>query len=393
MKEKIALVVQRYGLEVNGGSEYSCRLYAEKLSEFYEVDVLTTKALDYMTWNNHYTRDVEVINHVCVRRFPTNQPRDVKAFNEYSAYIYGNANRTIFEEFEWMKKQGPVSYALLRYIKEHAGEYKVFIFFTYTYFTTYFGMQLVPDKSILIPTAHDEPPIYLSIYKPFFHLPRHILFLTEEEKEFVHRTFKNDYISSAVIGIGLDLPENYLSEEEIRDKFNIRDPYVIYVGRIDESKGCKELFDYFIRFKKDNPSNLKLVLMGKAVMDIPRHRDIINLGFVSEEEKYGGMANAICLVMPSKYESLSMVVLESLSLGRPVLVNEECEVLKGHCERSNAGLYFGTYVEFMVCISNMLKDEVFAEKMGKNGHHYINIKYVWDKVINRLVELIDRMDE
>jgi glycosyltransferase involved in cell wall biosynthesis len=388
MREKIAIVVQRYGLEVNGGSEYSCRLLSEKLSTYYDVEVLTTKALDYMTWENHYSQQEEIINGVKVKRFQTDNPRNVKEFNKKSELVLGESKHTVYDELEWMKLQGPVSFELLEYIKANKDKYKTFIFFTYTYFTTYFGLQLVPEKSVLVPTTHDEPHVYLSIYKPFFHLPRHFIFLTDEEKEFVHSFFKNDYIPYTVAGIGVDIPNSFLTEEDFRNQYNIRDPYIIYVGRIDESKGCKELFEYFIRYKEQYPSKLKLILMGKPVMDIPKHQDIISLGFVSEEEKAAGVTYSSCLIMPSLYESLSMVVLESLSLGTPVLVNEKCEVLKGHCEKGNAGLYFEDYNTFSKCLDFLLTNKKVSNSLAENGYHYVNDLFNWDTILDKYKHLI-----
>ncbi|MGG3284302.1 glycosyltransferase family 4 protein [Paenibacillus solani] len=392
MKKKIALVVQRYGLEVNGGSEYSCRLFAEQLKKKYDVDILTTKAIDYVTWDNHYSSDVEEINGVTVRRFGTDESRNIKSFNKQSEFVYYNGDKTVYDELEWMRLQGPVSFSLLRYINLNREEYEAFIFFTYTYFTTYFGLQLVPEKSILIPTAHDEPPIYLSIYTSLFHLPRYLFYLTVEEMEFVQNKFENQYIPSGVLGIGIDSHNfnSLLPLDKLFDTYNISSAYIVYVGRIDESKGCKEMFEYFIKYKKEKKSELKLVLVGKAVMDIPNHEDIINLGFVSDSEKFSIMKNAEVLVMPSKYESLSMVVLEAFYLNRPILVNAHSEVLKGHCIRSNGGLYYEAYDEFVQCL-NLLLNRDFQSKLGHNGHEYVEREYIWETVMKKLNTAIENI--
>lgn len=389
MKERIAIVVQRYGLEVNGGSEYHSRLIAEMLANYFEVDVLTTKAIDYMTWEDHYKNDTEIINGVNVKRFSVEYPRNIAEFNKFSGKVLNNSSINIYDEIEWVKKQGPVNFRLLQYINENHSKYKKFIFFTYSYFTTFYGLQMVPEKGILVPTAHNEPHIYFSIYKSLFHLPTHIMYNTQEEKEFVNNLFHNEYIKSDIVGIGVDIPNQHLTATEFREKKNLKDPYLLYIGRIDESKGCVELFNFFLRYKKEVNNNIKLVLMGKSVMPIPKSKDIISLGFVSEEEKYGGLLGADCLIMPSKYESLSMVVLESLYMNTPVLVNAHCEVLKGHCERGNSGLYYSNYEEFKLALNFMLDNPKVRAKMGEFGHNYVVKNYSLEHILNSFIKVIN----
>ncbi|SDW82448.1 glycosyltransferase family 4 protein [Paenibacillus sp. PDC88] len=390
MKKKIAFVVQRYGLEVNGGSELSCRLIAEKLSRIYDVEILTTKALDYTTWENHYQADVEQIHNLTVRRFKTDFPREMKKFNKVNEQVFTNADRNVYDELEWMKAQGPVSFDLINYIKSNHDQYDKVIFFTYLYFTAFWGVQQIPEKSILVPTAHDEPYIYFSIFKPLFHLPQSLIFLTEEEKDFVHKTFHNDHLHSVVAGVGVDVPNKEIDIQGFKEKFNIHEDYILYVGRIDESKGCKELFDYYLRYKKTVSKPPKLVLIGKSVIDIPNDPDIIPLGFVTDEEKFAAMKNAKVLMMPSKFESLSMVVLESLYYETPVIVNGHCDVLVGHCERGNAGLYYTDYSEFVYCLNMMLENDNLRKKMGLSGKEYVMKHFDWEIILGKFIECVNR---
>jgi len=208
------------------------------------------------------------------------------------------------------------------------------------------------------------------IFEDIFHMPKAFIFLTDEESQLVHNLFRNEYIRYDVLGTGVDLPSD-IDDMKFREKYFL-DDYIIYVGRIDEGKGCKDLFGYFIEYKKRNNNNLKLVLMGKAVMPVPKHKDIINLGFVSEEEKFNGMAGAKVLIMPSKFESLSMVILESMAINIPVIVNAKCEVLKGHCLKSNAGLYYEDYFEFEGIINYLFNHDDVYEQMKVNAKKYID---------------------
>ena len=390
MKKKILFVVQRYGLEVNGGAELHCRQLAERLKDEYGVSVLTTCAIDYVTWKNEYKEGIEYINGVKVIRKKVDFERNQKEFNKISAKL-NNEKDNINLGIEWQKSQGPHSSELIKYLKAHKDDYNVIIFLTYLYYTTYFGLQVAPEKSILIPTAHDEPPIYYSIFNETFNLPRAILYSTTTERDFVNKRFKNNYIESDIVGLGVDINEN-TQDIDLEKTFGIKDDFVIYVGRIDESKGCKEMFEYFLEYKKNYKNNLKLVLAGKNVMNIPKHKDILVLGFVSEDEKINLIKQAKLLVLPSKFESLSLSTLESMYLGTPVLLNGECKVLKEHAILSNGGLYYENKWEFIEALNYLIEDPKTSEKMGENGRKYVNKNYKWDVVIRKLQKGINELE-
>ncbi|MBE6853421.1 MAG: glycosyltransferase family 4 protein [Ruminococcus sp.] len=388
--KRIAFVNQRYGTEVNGGSEYYTRLMAERLADRYEVEVLTTRALDYVTWENYYENDTEIINGVLVRRFKTDKKRaaDFNAYNEKYLSCLAKTGGDTAKEKIWFEKQGPVSSEFMEYIRSNSDKYDVFIFVTYLYYLTVMGLPEVSGKAILIPTAHEEPYIHFRCYRDFFRLPSGFIFLTDEEKELVHGLFDNADISWDVMGTGVDVPAK-IDPESFKKRHGL-DRYIIYVGRIDEGKNCPLLFRYFSEYKKRTGDDLKLVLMGKPVCDIPESEDIISLGFVSEQEKFDGIAGAQMLVLPSRFESLSISVLEAMSLGVPVLVNGMCDVLKGHCIKSNGGLYYMNYFEFEGCLGYIRKNPRDLLAMGDNAEEYIEKNYRWDVITDRFSAFIEK---
>lgn len=386
-KKRIAFVNQRYGLEVNGGSEYYTREIAEHLKKEYEVEVLTTKAIDYITWKNEYVADVEEINGVTVRRFAVNKPRDMQEFGLVNQHLLGKSVHTEAEEQQWFDSQGPLCPELVSYISEHKDDYDVWVFVTYLYYLTVMALPNVAEKAILIPTAHDEPYIYFNRFKTIFTAPRAIIYLTDEEKKFVNQLFHNEKIKSAVCGVGIDVPKE-TSGYNFKKKYQLED-YIVYVGRIDEAKGCKELFQYFLEYKRKNPcSKIKLVLMGKAILDIPKHPDILSLGFVSEEEKFSGIAGSKVLILPSEFESLSISVLEAMALKIPVLVNGKSEVLKGHCLKSNGGLYYMNYDEFEGCLDYLQKRLGIYTQMKENAKEYVDKFFKWDVILDHFRDII-----
>ena len=389
MKNKILFVVQRYGLEVNGGSEAYCRQIAEKLSSIYDVSVLTTCAEDYVTWENKYQEGIEKINDITVIRKKVVEPRTQKKFSKATDIINFD-KENLLSGIEWQKAQGPYSLELLNYLSNHKEEYDVIIYMTYLYFTTYFGIQIAPEKSILIPTAHDEPPIYFGIFNSIFHLPRCILYLTNSEKNFVTKKFHNNYVNSDIVGVGIDI-EKDVENINLKDRFSIEDEYLIYLGRIDESKGCKNMTDYFLEYKAKYNNNLKLVLAGKTAMNIPVNNDILNLGFVNEIEKINLLKNAKALILPSEFESLSLSTLEAMYFGIPVLVNGKCDVLKDHAILSKAGLYYMNKLEFIESLAYIDENPEMMKKMGENGVLYVEKNYRWDVVIEKYKNAIEKV--
>lgn len=387
MKEKLLLVNQRYGLEVNGGSELLCRQLAELFAKDYEVEVVTTCALDYQKWENYYEPGVEEINGVTVRRFLVEEYRDQERFGAACAKVLGNPNHTMEEAKEWVRLQGPVCNKAIDYIVEHQDEYKAILFTTYLYYLSAVGLHKNIKNAYLMPTAHDEPPVYVKYYQDVFKNPVGMVYNTVEEKEFVEKQFGVGHLPSIITGAGVDLPDmNNLPD--VKEKFDL-DEYILYIGRIDEGKNCHILFDWFQRYKKENVNHVKLALAGKAVIPVPEDENIKALGFVSDEEKFALIKNCKALVLASEFESLSMVVLESMALKKPVLVNGKCAVLKGHCHKSNGGLYFTNYEEFAGTLNYLLMNPEICALMGENGLKYVEENYQWDVIIDKFYKLFN----
>jgi glycosyltransferase involved in cell wall biosynthesis len=387
---RIAFVIQRYGLEVAGGSEAHCRQVVERLAQHYEIEIITTCAKDYWTWENAYPAGTTQVNGITVHRFPTLRPRAAD-FSQFSARIFGQPH-TLQQEYQWLYDQGPVAPELLTYIAAHSHDYAVFIFFTYIYYTAALGLRLVPDRALLIPTAHDEPPIYFDLYKALFHSARGILFNTLEERAFVHSLFGNEYIPHEIVGVGVDVPENRAGDR-FRQKYGIDRPYLLYVGRIVSSKGCDELMDYFVRFKAQTATDLQLVLAGHPEMTIPDTADIRYLGYVSDEDKFDAMSGAVAVLSPGRYESLSMIALESWMVERPVICNAASPVVAGLCRRSNGGLYYQNQAEFGEIAQLLLRQPNLQQRLGQNGRRFVAETYAWDIVIEKYVRMIEMVQQ
>lgn len=390
--KRIAIINQRYGIEVNGGSEYYTRILAEKLNEIHDVTVLTTQAIDYKTWADYYKLDEENINGVKVKRFRVEKERNVREFSLINSIMLRMPMKIIQLEKKWLKEQGPYSLELLRYLEENQRKYDVIIFVTYLYYLTAVGMKIAPEKSILIPTAHEEPYIKFGLYKDVFEKPRGMVFLTEEEEKIV-KTYFSVKAESCVAGMGIEIPP-LLNGQETIEKYQLTYSYFVYVGRIDIAKGCDSLFRDFLEYKKISNKEIKLVVLGEAFMELPHDESIVFLGYVSENDKYAIIKHAMALIMPSLYESLSISVLEAMKLGTPAIVNGKCEVLKAHCVKSRSGAFYNNYSEF--CASLKKYEEIKEKELLNESEHakrYVENNFTWDGVLRKYNTIIEKVSE
>ena len=386
MKPKIAFVCQRYGPEVNGGSEQYCRQVAEALSDRYDVTVYTTCAMDYITWANSYVAGESEIQGVKVQRYPVEKTRNRVVSALVARLIRMTRWNTLRATWKWIDLQGPYCPELIEALRREGTRYQAILFMTYLYYPTARGMELGLPHSILIPTVHDEPPARFRCYDQVFENAKGIVWNSPEEREYGYSRFPSIRTTKSVMaGIGIQKPAGPLPElpENLRGK-----RYLVYAGRIAESKGCDEMLSFFRKYKQTHPGELKLVLMGKAAMPIPEDPDILQLGFVSEEMKWAVMAGSVALALHSRFESLSMVALESMMSGRPILVSSHCEVLKGHCQRSGAGYSFSNYREYEAVVGKLLENSEQADEMGKKGIAYVTENYQWESILQKYEGII-----
>jgi glycosyltransferase involved in cell wall biosynthesis len=386
---KLAVVVQRYGANINGGAELHARYVAEHLGRHADVEVVTTCAVDYVSWRNELPAGREIVNGHTVHRFPVDYERDVKVFARRSDRVFERSHSRQ-DELAWLDSEGPTSRTLISYLRAHRQTYDFFVFFSYRYYHSYHGVRAVRQRAVLVPTAERDETIGLALFGPVFRGVRALMYNSPEERAMIAAAAQNDDVPGVVVGIGSDVPER-AEPLRFRQKYNIHGRFAVYVGRVDANKGCGELFEFFLRYTKAHPVGLTLVLIGRAMLDIPDHPRIRHFGFLDDQDKFDAIAAAALLVMPSLYESLSMVALEAWALGRPVLANGRCDVLKGQCIRSNAGLYYETYEEFAEAFRSITDNARLAEAFGVNGRLFYQRNYTWPVIEQKYLDMLDAL--
>jgi glycosyltransferase involved in cell wall biosynthesis len=387
---KLVIVVQRYGAEISGGAELHARYVAERLAVHADVRVLTTCARDYVSWRNDFPPGEDEVNGIPVERFLVSKERDAVDFRDQSAFVF-NHRHSIHDELRWLDSQGPTSATLMKRLEHIADECDFVILFSARYSHAFHGARLASHKAVLVPTAEREAAVGLEIFQPIFRGVRAIMYNSHEEQAFIAALSSNAHVPGVVVGVGSQVPAT-VDPGRARQKFGLNNPFIIYVGRIDANKGCEELFRNFREYS-DRSNQLDLVLIGTSVLAIPDHAHIKHLGFVSDQDKFDAIAAAELLVMPSPYESLSIVALEAWALGRPVLASARCDVLVGQCMRSNAGLYYQDAREFGAALDRLLVDRRLAATLGDNGRTYFSRHYSWPVIERKYMDMFNELQQ
>jgi len=389
---RLLFVVQRYGAEVAGGAEAACRELSTRLAaRGHDVHVLTSCALNYLDWADAYPPGDGELDGVLLHRLTARRLRDERVFGPLTGRaLYGHRPTPLFLQQEWMRQQGPDLAGLDAWLTERAGGFDVTVFVSYLYATTWRGLPVAagPAPTVLLPAAHDEAPLWLPLFDLLLRIPTAFAFLTEEEGELIGRRCRVRR-PSGLVGLGVELDAagegaRFRARHALGDR-----PYLLYVGRLDPSKGSDELAEYFLTYKARNPSPLALVVMGEPVKPLPDHPDVIATGFVPDQERTDAIDGCTALVMPSYYESFSLVLAEAWAQSRPALVNGRSDVLAGQARRSGGAVPYAGYAEFEAAVDLLTSRPTVGPELGARGRRYVTSRYRWDDVLDRTEQLLD----
>ncbi len=400
---KLACVVHRFGPQMTGGSEAHCLAIATQLAaRGHDVEVLTSCATNYVTWANELPVGESREGALRVRRFPVTRPRHLNRFRDISEWVF-TERATAAEQETWFRENGPDMPALLDHLRAQVRDYDRVLFWSYRYYQAFFGLPIVADRAILVPTAEDDEIIRTpSVLADFFARPRAYLFLTPEERELVAARCRGPLPPSEVIGAGLEAAPGTHRDRAVRlpheDPPSQEDPlpveprgargYALYLGRIEKNKGCDRLFDYFLSYTESGHTPIDLVMAGPSIMAIPKHPAIKAVGVVRDDARDELLAGARVLVMPSPYESLSMVLLEAWRAGTPALVYGRCKPLRGQTARANGGLFYEQREEFIEALAWFVDHSDEARRFGQQGRAYVEREYAWSVVMEKVERML-----
>ena len=383
---RLLYTVQRYGTDIVGGSEAACRMFAEHLvGAGHDVEVVTSCARRYLDWANEYPAGTAEANGVVVHRLAVTRPRTDDTFGPLNQWtIAGPRPMLTFQQTRWSQRMGPELEGYRGWLMANAARFDAAIHMTYLYATTTFGLPVTAGliPTIMQPTAHNEPAIWVRRFDTLFRLPDSFLYFTPEEQSLVGARFGGE-LDGSVVGIGIDLVEaDDADVADLRLTHGLGDdPYLLYLGRIDPMKGAVEAIQHFIAYKARYPGRLKLVLVGDAVVDVPAHPDIRSIGFLDERRKRSVLRGAIALLQPSYFESFSIVLCESWVQRRPALVQSASPVLSGQAQRSCGAIPYHGFAEFEASVNRMLTNRSLASGLGANGRRYVEDHYSWPSVV------------
>ncbi len=377
-RPRVAFVVQRCGAGVIGGAERLCLETAAHMAEFWDVEILTTCAADNVTWENVFTPGLSHEGPVPLRRFSVDRERDRARLARLSKKIAGRpVEASEADQLAWLDAQGPRCEGLGAYLREHGDSFDAVYFYSYLYGTTYENIESVAAKAVLVSLAHDEWMLRLPVWERVFASVREIVCLTPEEEHLVASRFSALALPTRIVAVGVeDGPP-----VEILDKYRGESAFALYVGRVDPAKNCDELIGDYIELAKRDASVPELVLVGPVLMPLPDHPRLIVCGPLSTSQKRRALASAAFVVIPSEFESLSLVALESWAQGKAVLVNGSSSVLVGQCRRSGGGLWYGNRSEFSTLYAGRLQGQ--AKTLGRQGKAYVEREYAWPNVTMR----------
>lgn len=384
-----AFVIKCYDSDLVGGGETLVRQFSRRLTERgFTVEILTTSVRDYYNWREVYPPGLSWVDGVPVRRFPIWAGGDDALYRQLSYRIGSRLAYSETEGDQWFRL-GLHSPSMYQYLRRHGCDYRLAVILDYFVGLSLYALFANAGRTTVYPLLHNEPFAYLPPVRRWLNAANGIMFNVPPERDFARLELGVSNPHTAIVGVGVETGLIGRSDR-FRQKYGIDQPFLLYVGRLDVAKNLPTLITYFQRYKALHDMDLKLVLMGKGPYRVAAHPDVLSLGFCPEEDKFDAYAAALALCQPSLLESLSIVVLEVLAQGTPILVYGANDVTRYHCLTGNCGLYFYTYDDFALVLDYLQTHPDARQQLGRNGRHYVLENYTWDKVTERLFAALDR---
>ena len=283
-----------------------------------------------------------------------------------------------------MAAQGPLASGLWRHVAEESQHYDGFLAFTYLYASTLWSVPLAGSRTVVVPTAHDEPPLAFGTYEDVFVRPSVLFPSTPEERALISRRFPH-HARTRVVGAGVERPAR-VDPRRFRRCFDVSRPYLLYVGRVEAGKGIPELLSFYASLRDAEPETPDLFLAGDASLTVSS-AGVRVLGRIPERDKWDALAGAVAVVVPSPLESLSLLALEAFAVGAPVVGNGHSDVVQGQLERSGAGCVYRDAASFREAIHAVSRTR---SSLAMNGRAYAK-KHRWSNVVQAYREEMDRI--
>jgi glycosyltransferase involved in cell wall biosynthesis len=386
-RKRFCFVIPRFFEGIAGGAETLLGALAAKLHARGDyVELLATCARDNRTWNNEFPAGESVVAGMRLMRFPVDE-RNLEAWVPVQCAIHEGKTVPALDQMTWMQESVNSS-ALYRYLAEQGETFDHIFFGPYLFGTTFWGSQICPAKSVLVPCLHDESYAYLDVIAAMFRNVRGCLFNAAPERELARSLYGD--IRGGVVGMGFDLPTQE-TVSALEPYFEETFPYILYLGRKEMGKNAHTLIDYFCEIKDRgliNPNTKLVILGGGSFSDLHRadavlRDDVIDLPHVGEREKQRLLRHALYLCQPSTNESFSIVLMEAWMVGTPVVVHGECAVTKHHVVESGGGLYMSSPSDLAGVTRFFCDDPLRRAEFAGRGRDYVEREFSWDAVLDR----------
>ncbi len=384
----IVLVPPRYGAEVVGGAEAVVGELGRGLADRgWKVEILTTCAKDHYTWANEYLPGVEIDGNLTIRRFPTVIDTPGRHRRHLGDQILKGSPISVTDQLLWINDSLRVP-ELWHHVLQNAHSYRAVVVAPYMFWTTFAVGQIAPERTILMPCLHDEPTARLEIFGPLFAGSRGVWFLSDPEAELARQLFELPR-RNEVVGAGIDVPPSY-DPAGFRARHRLEGPFIYYAGRREWGKGWLELVKAFEEFGTTSSAPLTLVTSGVGEPGLPAAvgSRVLDLGFVSDQDRSDAMAAATAYVQPSALESFSRTVLEAWLAETAVVANGASDVVSWHVQRSGAGLVYRTNEELVQALRMIAEEPGQFGGLAAGGRQYVLDNYQWPGVLDRIEQTL-----